>query len=85
MTYKCHNNDRLDTSVELQIGLEPYNPHDPYRDKDTDGLSDLFEYNNSLNMNDHVTDPDGINDCVELHYWNVTRNLYEPLQYERAQ
>ena len=67
---------------ELQNHLDPFNPYDAQGYLDHDGLNNSFEYNNSLNMNDHVTDHDGINDCVELHYWNVTRNLYEPLQYE---
>ncbi len=52
-----------------QIGLNSYNSHDPYGDNDGDGLSNLFEYNHSLNMNDPDTDHDGIDDGAEYHYW----------------
>ncbi len=34
-----------------------------------DGLSNLFEFNNGLNMQDADTDHDGINDGAELSYW----------------
>ena len=72
---KDDDGDYIPTSVEIQNHLDPYYPADAEGDFDADGLSNLFEYNHSLNMNDPDTDHDGINDGAELHYWNVTRGL----------
>ncbi len=44
-------------------------------DLDNDGLSNIFEYEHGLSINDTDTDHDGIDDGEELKYWNQTKNL----------
>ena len=58
--------------------VEPHNhldPGDAAGDLDHDGLTNLFEYEHNLSIQDADTDHDGINDGDELQYWNATRGL----------
>ena len=64
-----YDNDGIPTSVELQNHLDPFNPYDANGDLDHDGLTNIFEYDNGLNIQDSDTDHDGINDGAELRYW----------------
>lgn len=54
---------------------KPFNSADAHGDKDSDGLDNLWEYENGTMITDADTDHDGIKDGAELHYWNVTRGI----------
>ena len=63
------DNDGIPTGVELQNHLDPFNSADAAGDLDSDGLSNLWEYENGTAITDPDTDHDGINDGDEYHYW----------------
>ena len=72
------DNDSIPTSIELQNHLDPFNAADAYGDLDHDGLSNLFEYEHGLNIQDADTDHDGINDGEELSYWQHRLSALHP-------
>ncbi len=49
--------------------LDPFYFPDAQGDLDHDGLSNLFEYERNMSINDADTDHDGIDDGAELQYW----------------
>ena len=51
--------DDMPDGWEVYFGLEPLRPSDNFEDKDGDGLSNIYEYNNSL-VNTGWVDNDGI-------------------------
>ena len=67
--------DKLPTSVELGADLNPFNSADAHGDKDSDGLDNLWEYENGTMITDADTDHNGINDGEEYKYWQ--ESLYE--------
>ena len=77
------DNDEIPTSVEVANGLNPFDPYDAQADKDEDGLTNLFEYENGLNISNADTDGDFINDLVEYYLQNSTGvfKFYNYTQY----
>lgn len=69
---KDTDSDGMEDKWEIDFGLNPlFNDAD--LDKDSDGLSNLAEYNNSTHPNNPDTDGDGLTDHAE-----VTRYLTNP-------
>ncbi len=73
-----YDNDGIPTSVELQYHLNPYDASDANGDLDHDGLSNLFEYEHNMSINDADSDHDGINDGDELSYWESRLSTMHP-------
>ena len=57
--------DGIPDDIELANGLDPNDPIDAFEDADTDGLSNLEEYQLGSNIQLADTDGDGINDGEE--------------------
>lgn len=66
------DNDGIPTAVEVANGLNPFGSFDAQGDKDGDGLTNLFEYENKLNISNADTDNDTVNDLVEYYLQNST-------------
>jgi hypothetical protein len=67
-TDRDSDEDGLPDDWEIFYGLEPANPDDANYDADSDGLSNLEEYNNGTNPINPDTDSDGMPDGWEVDY-----------------
>ncbi len=72
-------------TIEVNLKYIPANPNDAYEDFDSDGLTNLQEYQRDPggdcdgdgipDIYDTDDDHGGIDDGDELNYWNITRGL----------
>lgn len=62
--------DNMPDGWEVKFGLLPLNPMDNETDADSDGLSNVFEYQNGTSPILNDTDSDGISDWTELFIYN---------------
>jgi len=60
------DNDGMDDSWELRYGLDSSNPSDASEDLDSDGLSNLVEFQKGTNPADRDSDGDGWSDGAEV-------------------
>ena len=60
------DNDGIPDSFETANGLNPNDPSDAALDKDSDGLTNLQEFQRMTNINNPDTDGDGMNDGDEV-------------------
>jgi len=64
--------DGMPDGWELQHGFDPLNPDDALADADSDGLTNLGEYQAGTNPQESDSDGDGLNDGSEVHAGRVS-------------
>jgi hypothetical protein len=66
--------DGMPDDWETANGLDPNDPTDDVLDPDSDGLTNLEEYNYNTDPNDDDSDDDGLNDGDEVDTYNTDPN-----------
>ena len=64
------DNDGINDYDEISLGLDP-SANDAVADKDGDGLTNFYEYQNGTKINDYDSDGDGLSDGEEVDIYHT--------------
>jgi hypothetical protein len=79
------DNDEIPTLDEIGYGMDPFDPGDKHEDLDWDGLTNIYEYKNNLDILNPDTDGDGLCDGNKTGFTGGWHTCYKMNEMHKSE